>query len=273
MAVTEFQRAVCRTIASSRIASGESYVAGGVALNDALGASRLSQDVDVFHDAAEAVAQSYEQDRANLEVAGFHCELMINRTTFIECKVSKSSMAVVVQWVQDSAFRFFPLQTHPDFGLTLHPFDLATNKVLALVGRLEVRDWIYINECNQKLQPLGYLAWAAAVKDPGLSPVLILDQAHRSGRYTQLEIDSLAFDSNIPDAGELGRRWKALLKEAEIITTQLPPNEVGNCILNLDGTLVTEPSTELPALVASGKVRFHTGTLRGSYPTVRSLID
>lgn len=31
---------------------------------------------------------------------------------------------------------------HEDLGLTLHPFDLATNKVLALVGRLEVRDWV-----------------------------------------------------------------------------------------------------------------------------------
>ena len=199
MAVTEFQRAVCRTIAGGRIANGESYVAGGVALNDALGASRLSQDVDVFHDEADAVAQSYERDRSCLELAGYHCELIVNRTTFIECKVIQNSNAVVVQWVQDSAFRFFPLQTHPDFGLTLHPFDLATNKVLALVGRLEVRDWIDIIACNEHLQPLGYLAWAAAGKDPGLSPLLILEQAHRSGRYTQLEIDSLSFDGAAPD--------------------------------------------------------------------------
>jgi hypothetical protein len=32
------------------------------------------------------------------------------------------------------------LVEHPDFGLTLNPFDLATNKLLVLVGRLEVRD-------------------------------------------------------------------------------------------------------------------------------------
>lgn len=38
----------------------------------------------------------------------------------------------------DSALRFFPLQEHAELGLTLHAFDLATNKVLALVGRLEV---------------------------------------------------------------------------------------------------------------------------------------
>jgi hypothetical protein len=38
---------------------------------------------------------------------------------------------------------------HPDFGLTLHPFDLATNKVLALVGRTEVRDWVDMVECGR----------------------------------------------------------------------------------------------------------------------------
>ena len=42
MALTEFQRAVCRLIADNRIASGESYVAGGVALNELIGHDRLS---------------------------------------------------------------------------------------------------------------------------------------------------------------------------------------------------------------------------------------
>ena len=33
-----------------------------------------------------------------------------------------------------------PLVRHDELGLVLHPFDLATNKALALIGRLEVRD-------------------------------------------------------------------------------------------------------------------------------------
>jgi hypothetical protein len=33
MAVTAFQRTICRLLADARIASGESYLAGGVALN------------------------------------------------------------------------------------------------------------------------------------------------------------------------------------------------------------------------------------------------
>jgi hypothetical protein len=62
--------------------------------------------------------------------------------------VGDATATVLVQWARDSAFRFFPLVEHDIFGLTLHPFDLATNKLLALVGRREARDWIDIVECH-----------------------------------------------------------------------------------------------------------------------------
>jgi len=58
MALSEFQRGVCRLIAGGRIASGESYVAGGAALNELLQAARRSHDIDLFHDTAEAVLAS-----------------------------------------------------------------------------------------------------------------------------------------------------------------------------------------------------------------------
>jgi len=50
MALTEYQRNICRLIARQRIASGESYVAGGVALNTLTAGSRLSRDIDLFHE-------------------------------------------------------------------------------------------------------------------------------------------------------------------------------------------------------------------------------
>jgi hypothetical protein len=50
MPLTAFQRDVCRLIAANRVKSGESYVAGGVALNELTSASRHSQDIDLFHD-------------------------------------------------------------------------------------------------------------------------------------------------------------------------------------------------------------------------------
>ena len=101
---------------------------------------------------------------------------------FIEAVVRKAHDQVRMEWARDSAFRFFPLMEHQDLGLTLHPFDLATNKVLALVGRLEVRDWIDAISSHGRLQPLGYLLWAACGKDPGSVPAPSCSM--RAGRRT-----------------------------------------------------------------------------------------
>lgn len=71
MALTPFQRSVCRLLAQTRIASGESYVAGGVALNELLAAPRLSRDIDLFHDTEAALQASWDTDRRVLEAEGF----------------------------------------------------------------------------------------------------------------------------------------------------------------------------------------------------------
>lgn len=58
MALTEFQRNICRVIAQSRLDSGESYVAGASALNSYTGLHRVSRDIDLFHDSVDAVQDS-----------------------------------------------------------------------------------------------------------------------------------------------------------------------------------------------------------------------
>jgi len=151
MPLTDYQRCICRLLAAERVAHGERYVAGGAALNELLNSSRLSHDVDLFHDTREAVLSSWETDRKNLVNAGHHVRPLREFPTFVEAEVSKGTEGVILQWVQDSAFRFFPLIEHPDFGLSLHPFDLATNKTLALIGRAEVRDCI---TRKRTMQPL-----------------------------------------------------------------------------------------------------------------------
>ena len=80
-----------------------------------------------------------------------------------------------------------------EIGLTMHPFDLATNKVLAMAGRLEVRDWVDVLTCDRDLQPLGYLVWAACGKDPGYNPQSLLAACKRQ-HYSQAEVDT----SHIP---------------------------------------------------------------------------
>ena len=266
MALTGFQRSLCRLLAQNRIAGGESYVAGGAALNELMAASRVSRDLDLFHDTDAALAATWDADRRLLESHGFSIRVLRERPTYIEAQVSKEPDIVLMQWARDSAFRFFPLVEHEDLGLTLHPFDLATNKALALVGRLEVRDWIDVIQCHDRIQPLGYLAWAACGKDPGFSPAGILEQAARSSRYSAEEVRALSFEGDPPDAASLSRRWHTILDSAREVVKALPPNEVGKCVLTSDGTLFRGDAAGLRNAVGRGVILFHSGRIRGALP-------
>ncbi len=269
MALTQLQRELCRLIAENRVASGESYVAGGVALNELLGAPRISHDVDLFHDTEEALAATWAADRALLEREGFALRVLRERPSFVEAELSRGGSSCLVQWARDSAYRFFPLVGHAEFGLVLHPFDLATNKLLALVGRVEVRDWIDLIECHHRLQPLGYLAWAACGKDPGFSPGSILEHAARSTRYSAEEVAQLAFSGEPPDAGALSRSWREMLLTANDVTRLLPPEHAGKAVLSSDGRLCTATPEDLASLAPDGLV-FHEGRIRGALPAIKT---
>ena len=269
MALTAFQRHVCRLIATSRIERGDSYVAGGVALNELIGSPRVSDDIDLFHDTLEAVASAWDLDRQRLEGAGLSVEATRERPGYVEAVVSRGDERVLVQWTRDSAFRFFPLVEHAELGLTLHPFDLATNKVLALVGRLEPRDWVDTLACHERIQPLGYLAWAACGKDPGFSPMAILEEASRSNHYSADELSTLIFEGTPPEPARLSQQWHAALRDAREIVARLPAETAGSCVLDRTGSLFLGGVEALSALPVKS-LRFHRGRIRGAFPTIES---
>ena len=109
----------------------------------------------------DAVAAAFERDTATLRAAGYDVIVKRERTFFREATVSRDGRSTDVQWARDSAYRFFPLVEDPLLGLALHPFDLATNKLLALAGRTEPRDLIDIETCDDRLQSFGLLVRAA----------------------------------------------------------------------------------------------------------------
>lgn len=266
MALTAFQRTICHIIAANRLQQGESYVAGAAALNTLMGAPRMSRDIDLFHDTDEALARTWAADRMLLESNGYVLDVLRERPNFVEALVLQQGESALLQWVRDSAYRFFPLISHVDFGLTLHPHDLATNKVLAAVGRLEVRDWIDLIECHRQIQPLGYMAWAACGKDPGFSPVAILEHAARASHYSAEEIAELSFEGTPPDAKVLSMSWRAMLAEAAEIVAALPPAEAGTCVLDARGKLFTGSPSQARESLKSGKIAFHHGSIRGALP-------
>jgi hypothetical protein len=268
MALTEFQRTLCRLLADNRIATGESYVAGASALNELLAAQRISGDLDLFHDTDEAVATSWDADRRVLETRGLQVNVVRERPAFVEAEIHGSGESVRMEWARDSAYRFFPLLRHDEFGLVLHPFDLATNKVLALVGRLEVRDWVDVIHCAERLQPLGYLAWAASGKDPGFSPAAILEYAGRSSHYSTIEVAELMFAGAPPDAGDLSRRWRVLLEAARQTVAVLPADTIGTCVVTPRGELFTGNVEEVTRALTIGGIQFHAGRINGAFPRI-----
>ena len=268
MPLTDFQRAVCRLIAANRLEQGESYVAGGAVLNTLLPGGRVSRDIDLFHDTHEALLATWAQDRRLLLSNGYEVDVVRERDFFIEAVVRRREDSVVLQWARDSAYRFFPLVTHEDFGLVLHPFDLATNKVLALVGRLEPRDWVDVIVCSEKLQPLGCLAWAACGKDPGFSPKMILGEARRTCRYSAEELAGLAFQGEPPDAAALSVRWRAIVEEADDMVDLLPAEHVGKCVMDPGGKLFRGTTDDLRSAIGGKRLAFHAGSIRGAWPTI-----
>jgi hypothetical protein len=242
-------------------------VAGGVALNEALGAPRVSRDIDLFHDTNDALDATWAADRALLQQAGFQIEVLRELRGFVQVLVQGLGDSVKMEWVRDSAYRFFPLRLDATLGVTLHPFDLATNKVLALVGRLEVRDWVDAVFSHDRIQPLGYLAWAACGKDPGFSPSSILEFAARS-HYSSDEVSQLAFDGPAPSAQELSLRWRAMIDEARTIVGLLPANHAGKAVLASSGKLFRDRPDQLRESLRTGHILFHEGRIRGAVPTI-----
>lgn len=268
MALPEHQIAVLGLLAQRRKAGGESYVAGGVALNLTLGTARLSRDIDLFHDTDEALAKTWAEDRDALRAEGYTVTVIRESAAFVEALIGRKESLVLLQWARDSAFRFFPLVEDSVMGLTMHPLDLATNKVLALVGRLEPRDWVDVLECHLRLQPLGALLWAACGKDPGYTPDFLAEAAARQ-RYAQTEVDMLSFTGGAPDAAALGRRWKTAVAEARQLIALLPPDQAGHCLLQADGAPYSAEPSKWQEDLTEGRIHFHAGRIGGVWPTLK----
>jgi hypothetical protein len=271
MALSDFQRDLCRLLAQSRQEAGLSYIAGGAALNEMMDSPRLSRDVDIFHDTLEALEATWKSDRTQLENAGYQITPIRTLTGFIEAEIARGDDRVLLQWARDSAFRFFPLLPHPDFGLTLHPFDLATNKVLALVGRLETRDWIDALACHENIAPLGLLAWAACGKDEGWNPQLIIEEANRNARLSGEEWQEIEWQGDAPNLVEMKTRWRRAVTQAQEIIVLLPPEEIGHAVLNESNEIFRGDIEALQIALEESQLQFYAGHIGGAWPQIKPI--
>jgi hypothetical protein len=187
---------------------------------------RYSNDLDYFQDSVERVASAFAVDRAQLQAQGFVVDVSLQQPGFARAVVSKGQDATKVDWAHDAAWRFLPPLTHPIAGYLLHPIDLAVNKLLALVGRDEPRDFLDIMFAHQSILSLGALCWAGAGKDPGFTPPLLLTLLRRRGRIRPEDLARLRLREP-PELAQLKLDWLAALDQAEAFIAQRPPGELG----------------------------------------------
>jgi hypothetical protein len=232
--LTSIQLEILQLLAANR--DPESYVAGSTPLNRF--APRISKDIDVFHDREVRVALSAHQDAKTLQASGFTVEWLRQLPLVYAAKISRATEITLLEWVADSDFRFFPTQPDRIFGFLLHPVDLAINKLMAAVGRSEVRDLVDLLWAHENILSLSALTWAAVEKSPGFTPEGLLAELRRNSNYPASDWRSLNSETPI-DPIDTTQRLRAAITLAEAFVSRMPTSHVG--LLFLQNQQAVEP--------------------------------
>jgi len=235
MPLTEFQQEVLLLLKAHR--NPNSYVAGGIAIHDKPNSSRSSNDIDFFHDTEEAVISSFDADVETMRSQKFEIEILLKQPSFIRAVVSKDQETLKLEWVRDTAFRFFPVIEDPQLGYRLHDVDLAVNKCLALANRNEVRDIIDLIQLHSSVISVAQASFAACGKDPGFNPELILDCMKRN---SIIDPHKLAAESLVKEISptELKREWLKILENTQKSLARLPAADLGCIYLQNSGEVL-----------------------------------
>lgn len=258
MPLNPFQSKLGRLLAGNR--SENNYLAGGAAFLMEPNTKRFSQDLDYFQDSLPRVAEAYESDRRTLLEHGCTVEPIILRPGYVRAIVRRGNETTKIEWARDSAWRFMPVVRDEAFGYRLHPIDLATNKVLALAGRDEPRDLLDTLYFHEHVLGLGPLVWGAVGKDPGFSPLSLLELLRRFGKVRPEDLQRLHLSQPI-DLQNLKASWLKALQEAEAFIRSRPPEEAGCLYYSLEKKTFIDPEHE-----DAGTVVPHYGRPGGVLP-------
>ncbi len=261
MPLGDFEKVILRLLAGNR--NPESYIAGATVFLRREDSLRQSQDIDIFHDTVQSLQQATARDASALEQNGYALEWVDKQEMLRRAVVTRGGQATKMEWCHDSAFRFFPVQADAEFGFVLHPLDGATNKLLALAGRGELRDYLDVLFLHRNVLSLGALAWAACGKDAGFTPQFLIEEAQRLAHYPASRLQNLLLCEPV-NLVECKRQWTQAMTEAKALFNQLPTEEVGCIYLDAKGQAVT-PN---PSASEFSRLRRHYGSVRGTRPTI-----
>jgi hypothetical protein len=256
-----FQQTVALLLSHQR--SPDSYLAGGAALHIDPNSIRYSNDLDYFNDSTERVASAFDADRRALHDAGYSLEVSIERNGFVRAIVKSATDSTKIEWVHDTPWRFLPAIHSDVAGYCLHPIDLAINKVLALVGRDEPRDFLDVLHVHNRILSLGAVVWAAAGKDPGFTPPMLLGMLRRRGRYHNEDFARLRLVHPTPALPDLKVQWLDALEQAADFISTRPSSEMGCLYFSPSAGQFPRLPEQVHGLVA------HYGCPGGRLPEVR----
>ena len=269
MALTRFQREVCRLLAANRIAGGESYVAGGTALNELSGGARISRDIDLFHDTAEALEAAWESDRASSWPTDLTWPSLRERPAFVEALVAQGTIACSWSGRRDSAFRFFPLVQHMRISassFTLRPGDEQGAGSRRADWRCAIASTSSTCDAEDpapRLSRVGGVRQGPGVqprRDPRASRTLRALLAERTGRarFRRSAAGPRGGRARLARAARAGsrdRRAPARRGSREMCSGPVRPPLPGI-------------ADRLQSDLAAGRLVFHAGSIRGAFPSV-----
>lgn len=255
MPLTKGQIEALRVLSSSR--SPESYVAGATPLNR--DRHRFSADIDIFNDSEQRAAEAAETGAKQLLAEGFKITWLRRAGGTHSLLAERDGEAVKLEWLSDSDFRFFPTIPDAQFGYTLHPIDLAANKLLAAANRRELRDLVDLVPIHENILPLGALTWAAVEKAPGFTPEGVLSEIRRNSNYPRESWEALQSDAPLDPISTMAK-VRAALEQADAFVRSMPTDKVG--LLFLDQGEAVQPD---PAHLE--RYETHSGARRGHWPS------
>lgn len=261
MPLGDFESDVLRLLAAQR--SPDSYVGGATVLHQSPDSPRASQDVDLFHDEEAAVNAAAQADVPVLQRAGYQVEIQRPQAGFVRAFIARGGRQTKIEWVQDSAFRFFPVEPDPLLGWRLNFWDAATNKLLAFAARMKLRDYVDVMFLHEHHLHVAALAWAAAGKDPGLNAEWIIDWGGRQARLQGQDVGQLRLNQPL-DLREMRQRWMRAAEEALALIEQLPVTERGCLYLDATG----KPVCPDPAAPEFPRLTRHYGSVKGAWPRI-----
>ena len=250
MPLTDYQARLARLLSGNR--TFDSYLAGGAAILIEPNTTRFSRDLDYFHDSEVRVAEAFAADLRVLETGGYSVEVGLNQAGFIRAIVRQGGHATKVDWAHDSSWRFMPTVRDDRVGFLLHPVDLAVNKVLALAGRDEPRDVVDALHLHRSVLGLGALCWAACGKDPGFTPLSLLELLRRRGKVRAEDLARLALTEPI-DLHEMKRVWLEALASVEPFVASRSPEEIGCLYYSASQRAFVDPREETDAAPHFGR--------------------